>query len=130
MHACAALLLSLPTTPAVATQKFTLQVNFTGDRTAETEGEAMVRKLQGGGQEVDRKLDEAEIRLFGHAGPISGSLHATGGRAEDASSEDEEDHEGWISSCGLCLRPVMQDNMKCSQHRTPFIKAPSSNTIK
>ena len=54
----------------------------------------MVRKLQVGDHEVDRKLDEADIQLFGHADPISGSWHAKGGKTEDASSDEEEDNEG------------------------------------
>lgn len=42
-------------------------MNFSGTKPAETEGEAMVRQLQRGEHEVDRKLDEAEIQLFDRA---------------------------------------------------------------
>ena len=79
-----------------------LQVDFTGEgRPIATEGEAMVRQLQAGGQEVDRQLDAAQIRLFQGGAPLSGSGERSTvakGAAEDDTDEDDDDADGELES--------------------------------
>ena len=65
---------------------FCLQVNFTGQKAAETEGEAMVRELQAGNHEVDRQLDEPTIRLLQNGvllNPAHTSLASTPESSDD-----------------------------------------------
>ena len=77
------------------------QVAFSGDGArAGTEGEQMVRDLQGSRQAVDEKLATSDIQLFGR--PATGQARLLNGSAEhaekisldDDSDEDEDDMEG------------------------------------
>ena len=78
-----------------------LQVAFSGDGArAGTQGEQMVRDLQGSRQAVDEKLATSDIQLFGR--PATGQARLLNGSAEhaekepldDDSDEDEEGTEG------------------------------------
>ena len=78
-----------------------LQVAFSGDGArAGTEGEQMVRDLQGRRQAVDEKLAISDIQLFGR--PVTGQARLLNGPAEhaeeelllDKSDKDEERTEG------------------------------------
>ena len=81
-----------------------LQVAFSGDGArAGTEGEQMVRDLQGSRQAVDEKLATSDIQLFGR--PATGQARLLNGFAEHAEKEPldddcDEDEEGTEGSEG------------------------------
>ena len=83
----------------------TLQVAFSGEGVrAGTEGEQMVRDLQGSRQALDEKLATSDIQLFGRPAAAAGSRpkngHADrayegqpGADSDEAASEDESEGE-------------------------------------
>ena len=67
-----------------------MQVNFTGEKPSETPGESMVRGLQTGGHEVDRKLEQSTIQLYKGAAPLPGQGHQFDLAYQDAMQSDDE----------------------------------------
>ena len=97
----------------------TLQVAFSGEgMRAGTEGEQMVRDLQGSRQALDEKLATSNIQLFGRPAAAAGSRpengHADrtqggqpGADSDEAASEEESEGEDTSGSCkqGAFNRP-------------------------
>ena len=97
----------------------TLQVAFSGEgMRAGTEGEQMVRDLQGSRQALDEKLATSNIQLFGRPAAAAGSRpenghadRAHGGQpgadSDEAASEEESEGEDASGSCkqGAFNRP-------------------------
>lgn len=89
----------------------TLQVAFSGEgMRAGTEGEQMVRDLQGSRQALDEKLATSDIQLFGRPAAAAGSRpengHADrthggqpGADSDEAASDEESEGEDTSGSC-------------------------------
>ena len=68
-------------------------MNFDGGRPTQTEGEAMVLRLQKGGHEMDRSLAASQIQLFKGSQPASGF-----GASENGTSLEAQGDEGLSDS--------------------------------
>ena len=87
-------------------------MNFTVQKPSETEGEAMVRTLQAGGHEIDRKLEHSSIQLYKGAAPLTGQgdkfdlAYQNGLHSDDSEDDDASQGQGSSQEGDFCCHQL------------------------